>query len=190
MSLDDYIKKQTGEDLSIPPEWATYYYNIDDFNIQKDKVALIKEYREHLDKYSYCVGGNRVNCFDESCPIQIVESKGGRMLVDINTRKTVYDERNESSYTEKISQEEYEKRAGKFRLVGEQFFHKFDFGYYYYEFTSVDMGIQKIYYSKDGYVYITKELANKLKKVDIDDLGNRIAKEVVKHNELRKKYPN
>ena len=193
MSLDDYIKKQKCEDLSVPPKWATYYYDINDFKIQNKKVELLKEYYEHLKEYCLLWSSHNVKYpyfLDQTSAIQIANTKGGRMLVTIDVKKVTYDKFGEPRLTTTISDEEYNKRIKRYKIVGKQGFEVYHFNYDYEESLLVDWSGEKIYFTEDGYIYITDKLAKELKKVNIDLLGNRLSKEVIRHNELIKKYPN
>ena len=190
MSLEDYINKVQAKEQSQPPVWAKYCYEVETFGIPKVKVDLIKALSKYINCYNhqyqldYYHGGATL---DYKTIIQIQTSNGGRMAALINTADRYYDMLDEESCLKSLTEKEFLDRINHYKLIGSQKFYDISFGYNYQDFQSVNMGIQHIFYTLDGHAYINEELAEKLKKVDIDELGTELAKQAEKLRKENKK---
>ena len=173
MSLEDYIQKKK----SAPPAWIKFLYNIDNQGIDYDKITLIKEFKNYISSYNI----NYELCYlldNGDTVIQIETTDGRRMAAEVELYKKEYNYQSEETEKKELTEAEYKERINAYKMVGSQNFYQFFRQYFYKKNDEPYAGILKIYYSNDGYIYVSDEVSKVIKDIDIDYLGELLAEEV------------
>ncbi len=198
MNLDDYVNKMQKEieaankkeelqqikkrieDGKDPlHDWCTFLYDIYKTNISKDKIELLESLYNYIDSSKF----ERFDGFDASSittkyhwyyfkgePVyiqQIQSTDGSRMGVSISIRNI-----------DSVTKEQIKKRVERARTyskIGSQKFYCFVFS------TGFGTGLDgaELYYSQDKKIYIKKKDIDIINNVNIDVIGNDLAKEVM-----------
>lgn len=188
MNLDDYIKqaqekqrKQKEAASKKPPEGIEYYYNIDSYNIPNNIVELIKELKDYINEYPLDSNLPRTQQKGYRAMLQVATTEKSRMAVAILLHYDLYDP--VTGYdmcfherTRPITEDKYQETAKRYKRVGSQKFYDLNFDNYYFLIKSAKMEHEHIYYTDDGYIYVSPNCAEKLQKIDIDEFGMFLAK--------------
>ena len=173
MSLEDYIQKKK----SAPPAWIKFLYNIDNQGIDYDKITLIKEFKNYISSYNinyelyYLLGRS-------DTVIQIETTDGRRMAAEVELYKKKYNYELEETEKKELTEAEYKERINAYKMVGSQNFYNFFRRYFYMKNDEPKAGQLNIYYSNDGYIYVSDEVSKVIKDIDIDYLGELLAEGV------------
>ena len=194
MNLDDYVKKVEEAKKYERPRWALYYKDIDSYNLPKEKVDLIKEY------YKYIISIPFDNIVDDSSLnngkkrnyfiLQQTETQtGNRMVVLIDMVDIDIDGRITIKPEEKTRRMNYFKKVGNQQFGYTSLLSDYDISDIIKRKTTYFNGYHfcgYIFYSLDNYVFISDELAEAIRIIDVNRIGNILAEQVYKLKEEEK----
>ena len=173
MEIEDYISKR--KKFVELPTWATYYHEIEDYDISEDKLKLIKAVNRHINYYYHYQPNfkdGRISIGPDEKIIQAANPNGGRIIAILKPEESYYNTSLEESKIRSLNESEFKEKVKFFQPIGSQKLYKLSIDHASKNFKSTYIGHHNIYYTEDGHVYINKEFANKLREVDIDELGN------------------
>lgn len=166
MELEDYMKNIKSE--REKPNWAKFYYELDTFNIDSEKLKLLDSLKKYLKNYTYCADldfyTNQTKTF-----AQIQTTTGGRMIIEIDLMENSYYDDGEYMSSHEITEEEYYKRLHTYKRIGSQ---KIKWIFIGMPFTS-NMSVS-LYYSLDDHFFINKENVEYLNKAIIEDFATSL----------------
>lgn len=163
MELEDYMKNIKSE--KEKPNWAKFYYELDTFNIDSEKLKLLDSLRKYLKSYSYCADLDFYRGQTETFA-QIQTTTGGRMIVQIDLMEYSYYDDGEYMSSHRITEEEYYKRLHTYKRIGSQ---KINWVFINMPFTS-NRSVT-LYYSLDDHFFIDKKNVEYLNDAIIEDFG-------------------
>lgn len=168
MRIEDFMQpRQVGK---VVENKYTFIYELKNYTgISKDKLELIESIKDYIKYYpinaeiDYYTGHERTT-------VQCETNDGNRVLVEFDLL-SIYDD--DDSYThhnatQSITEEEFYKRANKYKKVGAQRFNRF-----WFEVESQTWNT--IIYSEDGRIFVDETTANTIRKTQIDKLGERLS---------------
>ena len=105
MSLEDYVQKKK----STPPSWMELLYNVDDKNIEDDKIELIKEFAKYIKGYHMNYELYHLIYPYNDVIIQIKAKDDRRMAAKVKPYKESYDYQLEETKKIELTEEEYKQ---------------------------------------------------------------------------------
>lgn len=194
MELKDYINKVEEKKRKQLPPWVRIYQNIEIFNIPNEKLKLIKSFQDYIPCYNFNEYAAKTNDYKQPGYImqQVKTTNNSTTGILIETKRfcTKSDGYDDYQCYEPLEKQEYQARTNRYKLEGSQEFYKlyicaqgstFDSKYEIsnkLNFTG-NLIDAHIFYSKDGNVFLTKVLADKIKQNSEEALGNFLAQEAV-----------